>query len=148
VEVVEFAVAQGIDHEPAFTWWAPHALKQLSRIVAVVKKLFDIKDKFQFGVEVPASVADAVSIDHQNGNTLWQESMRKEMEAVMAAFHVLDDTETAPPGHQKIDCHLTFTVKMEDFKGKPDVWQEGTRRKLQPLLPALHLCHEKLFGLL
>jgi hypothetical protein len=38
VEVAKYAVAQGIDHEPAFSWWVPHVLKKRDRIVSVVNK--------------------------------------------------------------------------------------------------------------
>jgi hypothetical protein len=31
VEVAEYAVAQGIDHEPAFVWWVPFTLKKRNR---------------------------------------------------------------------------------------------------------------------
>ena len=28
VQVAKFAIAQGIDHEPAFNWWVKHVLKK------------------------------------------------------------------------------------------------------------------------
>ena len=34
VEVAEYAVAQGIDHEPAFAWWTRHVLKRRDRIIS------------------------------------------------------------------------------------------------------------------
>ena len=37
IEVAEYAVAQGIDHEPAFAWWVPHTLKKRNRMMAAVK---------------------------------------------------------------------------------------------------------------
>ena len=38
VQVAEYAVAQGIAHEPAFNWWVTHVLRKRDRIVAAVKK--------------------------------------------------------------------------------------------------------------
>jgi len=38
IEVAEYAVAMGIDHEPAFAWWVPHTLRKRNRIIAAVKK--------------------------------------------------------------------------------------------------------------
>ena len=37
-QLSEFAVAQGIDHEPAFDWWVKHVLKKGDRIVASIRK--------------------------------------------------------------------------------------------------------------
>ena len=28
IQVTEYVVSQGIDHEPAINWWAPHVLKK------------------------------------------------------------------------------------------------------------------------
>ena len=36
----------------------------------------------------------------------------------MVAFRILEPDEAIPPGYQQIDCHLIFTVKMENFKRK------------------------------
>ena len=38
VETAEFAVVQGIDHEPAFDWWVKHLLKKRDRIIASIIK--------------------------------------------------------------------------------------------------------------
>ena len=37
IQVAEYAMAQGIDHEPAFGWWVPYILKKRDRILAAVK---------------------------------------------------------------------------------------------------------------
>ena len=35
VQTTEFAVVQGIDHEPAFNWWVKHVLMKRGRIMPV-----------------------------------------------------------------------------------------------------------------
>lgn len=37
VETAEFAVARGIDREPAFAWWVPHTLRRRSAILGALK---------------------------------------------------------------------------------------------------------------
>jgi hypothetical protein len=37
VELAEYAVANGIDKEPAFYWWVPHVLKKRNRIISKLK---------------------------------------------------------------------------------------------------------------
>ena len=34
MQMAEYAVAQEIDHEPAFKWWFKHVLKKRDRIIA------------------------------------------------------------------------------------------------------------------
>ena len=38
VQVAEYAVAQGLDHEPAFAWWGLYVLKKCNRIIAAIQK--------------------------------------------------------------------------------------------------------------
>ena len=37
MQTVEFAVAQEIDHKPAFNWWIRHVLKKRDRIIASIR---------------------------------------------------------------------------------------------------------------
>ena len=108
-ELAQYAVKCEIDHEPAFNWWVRPVLKRRAKIVASVRgraKLARDKTKgynkrtSQFGIEVPRTVAEAVKLDEANGNTLWQDSIAKEVEAVRVAFKKLRDGERAPVGHQ------------------------------------------------
>jgi hypothetical protein len=38
LEMAEYAITQGIDHEPAFNWWVPQVLRLRKRIISLVKK--------------------------------------------------------------------------------------------------------------
>lgn len=117
VEVAEYAVSKGIQDEPAFLWWVPYTLKRRDRIIAAVNKRYH-KHTHKFGIEVPKTMADAIAIDKRNGNTLWQDAIRKEMNNVRVAFKILEDGESVPPTYQQIRCHLVFDIKQEDFRWK------------------------------
>ena len=117
VEVAEYAVARKIDKEPAFAWWVPFTLKRRDRIIAAVNKRY-AKRNFKFGIRIPKTYREAVEIDRENGNRLWQDAIDKELAAVRVAFALLDDKTKIPPGYQEITCHLVFDVKMEDFRRK------------------------------
>ncbi len=58
VEVAEYAMSQGINHELAFGWWAPHDLKKRDRIIAAVNKRYH-KQTHKFGFELPKTVERA-----------------------------------------------------------------------------------------
>ena len=117
IEVAEYAVSTGIDHEVAFTWWVPHVLKKRNRIIAACNKRY-LKRTHRFGIRVPKTLREAIEIDRENGNTLWQDAIKKEMSIVRRAFRVLGDDEEIPPAYQEINCHFVFDVKMENFRRK------------------------------
>ena len=49
----------------------------------------------------------------QNGNTLWWDAICDEMKNVRVAFELFEGTVSdLPPGHQLIDCHMTFDIKI------------------------------------
>ena len=67
----------------------------------------------KFGVKVPSTVEEALHLDIENGNKLWQEAIAKEMTNSRVAFQVLEAEEQPPVGYTKITCHLIFDVKMD-----------------------------------
>ena len=77
--MVEYAHQRGIAHEPAFNFWAPHALKKRDAIISLVKnrKPQYLKCTHKFGVEFPKSVADAHDIEKKNKNTVWADGIAK-----------------------------------------------------------------------
>ena len=117
VEVADYATTQGIDVEPAFALWVSYVHKRRNRIIAAVTSRYH-KRKHKFGIEIPKTFDDCVRIDKQNGNTLWQDAIRKEMTKVRIAFQALGNEESPPQTFQEIRCHLIFEVNMEDFQRK------------------------------
>jgi hypothetical protein len=69
VEVAEYTATNSLLNTPAFFWWAPHFLKEHSRIIAAVTKRYH-KQTHKFGIEVPKSCDDCVRLGKDNDNTL------------------------------------------------------------------------------
>ena len=61
---------------------------------------------------------EALTLDAKNSNILWADAISMEMENVRVAFKVLPDEKTVPIDHQFVQSHMTFDVKMEDFRHK------------------------------
>ena len=57
-----------------------------------------------------------MSIDNNNGNTLWSDTITKEMRYVRVAFDIIRKGDTPPPRYQFIKCHMIFDVKMDDLQ--------------------------------
>jgi hypothetical protein len=85
VEVCDYAVEKSSLDAPDFMWWPPHVLKKRIISIDAVKKHYH-KRTHKFGIEVPKSWDDCVRIDKENDNTLWQDTVRKEMKNFRIAF--------------------------------------------------------------
>jgi hypothetical protein len=108
VVVAEYAVAQGIDDEPAFNWWVRAVLRKRKHIISFVKKRSTrfLKKAHKFGIEVPRSVAEAYALDKKNGNTLWADSIANEMKNKRIAFKILINGDKVPIGFQRMQCQV------------------------------------------
>ena len=81
-------MAQSIENKPAFNWWVTFVLKKREWIIKAVKDRAAkyLKKCIKFGIEVPRTVKEAYKLDRKNGNTLWANTIQKEMETVRTAF--------------------------------------------------------------
>ena len=57
----------------------------------------------------------AIEINQEKSNTLWEDTIAKEMEAIHVAFKILNDDEQPLPGYQYMECHLVFDIKLDGF---------------------------------
>ena len=87
------------------------ALKTRDTIISKVARR--IRKKSKFGTATPATYEEAIILDRQNGNTLWQDAVKKEMKNVEIAFKFIDNGEPVPIGFKRITCHLIFDVKFD-----------------------------------
>jgi hypothetical protein len=124
VQIAEYAAANKIAHEPAFNWWVHTVLRKRNRIVAKVKRYWRTTHKF--GIRVPKTVEEALSIDDETGTDFWRKALGKEMTKVKVAWKTADGItpeqartgkEPSLIGFQEIRCHVIFDVKM-DFTRK------------------------------
>jgi hypothetical protein len=116
VEVAEYVTEAGLQDEPAFAWWVPFTLKKRDRIISAINTRVKRRTR-KFGIKIPTSIAEAKAFDNKNGNTLWMDSLSKEMYEVGVAFRILEDDEHVPVGYAKSSGHVVFDVKM-DFTRK------------------------------
>ena len=89
VQLAEYAVANGIAHEPVFKWWVKMVLKRRERIISKVKSKY-WRSTHKFGIEIPKSVAEAYRIDKETGTNHWTRVIEKEMKNVRVAFEKID----------------------------------------------------------
>ena len=63
---------------------------------------------------MPNMVDKAVATD-KNRDTLWQDTIQKEMENVKSTFQTIPKGKKLPSGFQYVNCPMMFDIKMNDF---------------------------------
>ena len=106
-----------IADQPAFTWWVPHILKKRERIIAMTKQCNDcyLNRTHKFGIAIPKTFQKAYVLDREDGNTLWADTIAKELNDVCIAFKILDPLDPNPVGYQKILATWFLTLKWKTF---------------------------------
>jgi Reverse transcriptase (RNA-dependent DNA polymerase) len=117
IEVAEYAVANKIATQPAFSWWVPFTLKKRTRIIAAVNNRYHQRTH-KFGIQVPKSVAEALAIDQETGTKFWSDAIALEAKNVDVAFQDLAPHQSVPVGYQFVKCHMIFDVKVGSLKRK------------------------------
>ena len=130
VETAEYARARGISNEPAFIWWVPYTLRKQEVILAAVKNRIR-KMTHKYGIEIPRDMEHAHEIDSRKGNTMWRDTIKKEMCNVGVAFEILDEGAHVRHGWKQVTRHLVWDMKM-DFTRKAR-WVLNGRKTLDPI---------------
>ena len=111
VDIAEFPKAEGINGEPAFSWWVPYMLTKQYVIISSIK-LIVIKTMNKYRIKIRTSVDYAYKIDKKNKDTFWRDAIRKEMHNVGIDFDILFQNHHAPVGLKKVTGHMVFNVNM------------------------------------
>jgi hypothetical protein len=65
-----------LSEEPAFDWWVRHVLRKRDRIINKFKSSY-LRKTHNYGIEIPKTVAQAIQLDINNGNTFWKDAIEK-----------------------------------------------------------------------
>ena len=118
VQTAEYAIKKGINKYPAFSWWVPHVLKKKDHIISKIKTKYWQKTH-KYGIRIPKRVTEAYAIDQENGNTLWSDATKEEMDKIKGAMRVYNGNTNDLKGYQEITGHVIFDVKLgEGFRRK------------------------------
>ena len=127
VQLADYAIANGIQDEPAFAWWVPFVVKKRKALISKIKSKY-WQRTHKYGVRVPKNVEEAKRIDDENGNREWQEAIHMEMRNNRVAFETYDGDPEELVGYQEITGHLIFDVKLsENFRKKARFVANGNK---------------------
>jgi hypothetical protein len=97
-----------------------------------LSKLRHIRKGYKFGIRLPNSIEEALALDKENGNTLWEDAIMKEVEGVRIAFEAKEDGKP-PPGYKEVKLMMIFDIKM-DFTRKARLVARGDLTDPPPTL--------------
>ena len=98
-------------------------IKKHNKIISAVASRVRIKN-MKYGMKIPTSITEAYDIDKENGNILWREAIKREMENVSVAFEVLEDGKRPSAANKQVPFHMIYGIKM-DFTRKARLVVEG-----------------------
>ena len=87
----EFAAENRISEEPAFVWWVKYVLNKQERIISKTQRFWVKTHKY--GIRVPNTVKEAIEIDKDSGDTLWWDTIMKEMKNSTTCVRSLGETQ-------------------------------------------------------
>ena len=69
--------------------------------------------RYKFGVRVPRNTKEAYELDRVNGNTMWADAMKLELDQLFDydSFKSVGKNTPTPSGYQRINCRMVFDVK-------------------------------------
>ena len=62
---------------------AAHKIGKIRRVSAKAKRRMSTGTRIKYGVEVPANAEEAFALDKKHGNTMWEDAIAKEVDALM-----------------------------------------------------------------
>ena len=93
-------------------------MQQRDNLIGRLKYHCIQKGRMEFGVKIPGTVEEAVSLNKKNSNSLCQDYIEKEKKNSRIPFKLLYRNGKPPVVYTKITCHLVFDLKL-DMKIKP-----------------------------
>jgi len=93
--------------------------KREKNFVRMLRQAFKAKQKnaiqCKSGIRIPRNFREAVELDKENGNAIWQDALKKEIDQTKAhtTFTDLGKGTRIPKGHQKIYVHVVWDCKFD-----------------------------------
>ena len=76
VDIAKYARDNDLMEQPAFTWWDPHKLKKQTRLIKLAQHRTK-RNRYKFGIRIPKTIEEALDLNKENGNHLWEDSAMK-----------------------------------------------------------------------
>jgi hypothetical protein len=127
--LVVYAVKHHLTRDDDWKWTADY-IQDDDRLASMVRAYKSKVNgtQFMFGVEIPSNTKRALELDKINGNTLWRESIDKELEMInqFKTFRRLEKGEVLGPEYKPVPYFITYANKF-DGRRKARLVANGSR---------------------
>jgi len=132
VQLADYAVSNDLQDEPAFAWWLPYVNRKRKTIISKVKSKY-FQRTHKYGLRIPKTWKEALQIDRENGDHLWEDAIKQEMKNSRIAFQAYDGEIKDLIGYEQITCHLIFDIKLSEcFRRKARFVADGHKVSTPP----------------
>jgi hypothetical protein len=115
--LVAYAHANHLTNQSDWRWVKEYASteSEMEAITRVYKASSKSDKRMKFGVEVPQGMKAAMRLDAVNGNTLWRDALKKELQQIndYRTFRLVDENEFLPDDYQRVPYHFVWDVKFD-----------------------------------
>lgn len=128
---IRYAARNNLIEKPRWEWVPTYfdSDKSLVDIVHTYRTSVLHGKKYKFGIKIPKSHKSALALDKTNQNSLWEKSVRKEMDQIVDKFDsfiILHENKPASKGYKRVSYHLIFACKV-DLRRKTRLVIDGNR---------------------
>ena len=118
VTLARYAFDNGLLNKPGWKFLCHTAKRQcfVNVITNAIKRRKDNNQvRYKFSVRVPQTYAEAVQLDNENGNSSWQDGVRRELDQIFSyhTFRDLGISVLPGPEYKRIKVRLVFDVKAD-----------------------------------
>ena len=115
---VRYAYQHNLLYKPGWEWIPKYVESDttLCSMVHTYRTSVLSGKKYEFGVEIPKTPKAAKLLDKLNEDTLWTDSINKELYQVIHefnSFRVLEDGQPSPAGYKRVPYHIIFACKVD-----------------------------------
>ena len=96
--------------------WAKKIKVDATKLIRMCKRVCKVKrnePRYMFGVKVPHNHKQSLEFDKENGNNLWEEATKKELDQIIDynTFKILEAGSQPPKDHTYVSLTLLYVVK-------------------------------------
>ena len=117
ITLAMYAKKKGLTSKKGWKW-AKRIKVDGTKLIRQARRIYKVKKqfaavKYKFGVQVPSTGAQAMALDKENGDHLWEEAITKEINQLLdlETFNILERGEKAPEDHTFVSLIIVFDVK-------------------------------------
>ena len=117
-ELSDFSQLHGIHEEADFACWIPYIERKIKVMISKLRSKY-WQRTYKYVINISKSVNESYEFDKENGNKLWTNGIKEEMNTVMVAIQESNVSPYTFISHQDIVLLMIFEIKIdENFRCK------------------------------